>query len=192
MIQFQVYLRAELGKLQHRGDAESFLAGVPSDLVRECGLPPDPDELTQRLPNQDAVDVFVAGLVIGSLLRLAQHCSKEWRKNDVFDKLNGASRWQEEDVPTQAIRLQQAEPCLGDLFRENDYSLLRIAADQRIMSREPYCHHRPGELVCYGTCLARREGAAFRIFDGMHRAIQLVRNGFGAIRLCYAEEDETA
>ena len=37
------------------------------------------------------------------------------------------------------------------------------------------------------TCLAAEEPGRpglYRIFDGMHRAIQLVRNGETAVRLC--------
>lgn len=185
---FCIYLRGELGKLKHDGDAALFLNRVSSDIRRRCGLPDSVPELTRRLNRQSAVDDFVSGLSNENLRDLAQSCSRDWRNNDVFRTLQDLSPWCEADVPVAAVRLQQAEKDrLGDLFRENGYELVRVASDRRILDSEPYCYCKPGEPVLFPTCLAKREGNIFRIFDGMHRAIQLVRNGSPSIHVCYSD-----
>ncbi len=188
MMQFRVYLRAEIGKLRHRGDAESFIATAPSDLLAQCGLATDPDMLTGQLSTQEAVDAVVAGLTEDVLRRLAQHCSEKWRRNDVYRKLSGTESWIEAEVDVAMIRLQQAEPRLGDLFRKHDYRLPDIARDPVLLSSEPYSQYRIGEPVPYAVCLAIRRGETFRIFDGMHRAIQLFRNGRRRIPVFYPDE----
>jgi hypothetical protein len=186
MIQFRIYLRAELGKLRRRGDAERFVEKVPQDVLQDCGLPMNAHEISDSMTSQEQVDAFVAVLQDKTAWRLAEACSKRWRKNDAFDKLESSDIWREADVPIGQIELQQAEPKLGDLFQDNGFSLSRIATDERILAAEPYCHHRPGETVRFRTCLAMKKDETYRIFDGMHRAIQLVRNGEATLRLCYA------
>lgn len=186
MNQFRIYLRAELGKLERPRDAERFVEKVPQDVLHDCGLRMNAHEISNRLTSQERVDEFVAALQDETARCLAEACSKRWRENDAFDKLESSDTWREADVPIDQIELQQAEPELGDRFRNHGYSLRRIATDERILAAEPYCHHRPGETVWFRTCLAMKNDGTYRIFDGMHRAIQLVRNGEATLRLCYA------
>lgn len=186
MNQFYIYLRAELGKLRHFGDAERFIENVPHEILQECNLAMNGDDISRKLKTQEAVDQFVVALPSETAKRLAEACSKRWRNNDVFDKLQSSDTWQEADVKIEQVILQQAEPNLGELFRAHGYSLHLIANDERILTAQPYCHHRPGEKVPFLTCLAMKRGEIYCIFDGMHRAIQLVRNGDDTLRLCYA------
>jgi predicted nucleic acid-binding protein len=54
MIQFQVYLRSELGKLSDRSQAEWFLKSVNHDVLKACSLPTVATELVAALSSQDS------------------------------------------------------------------------------------------------------------------------------------------
>ena len=62
MNQFRVYLKAELGKLRQRVDAERFLSAVPFDYLKQCGLETEVEALMAYLSSQEKVDQFVDGL----------------------------------------------------------------------------------------------------------------------------------
>jgi hypothetical protein len=190
MNQFQVYLRAELGKLRQWGDACDFLDHVPPATLRTVGLPLHARDLTSRLESQDAVDQFVKSLSGESQKKLAETCSILWRDNDAYSKLTSSTKWSLNEVAIEAIRLQPAEPCLHPVFLELDFHLPRIATDPRILSHQAYASHKPGHPVDFATCLAKRHQHTYRLFDGMHRAIQLVRNGKDRIPLCSSDSNE--
>jgi hypothetical protein len=179
VVQFHTYLRADLGHLRHPENAEQLLL--------ECGLPADAAALSRQLHDQAAVDAYVLALSDENARKLARACSEDWRRNDVFEKLQAWSAWSETDVPVGMIELQQAEEALGAVFRENKYVLTRVAADARVLATRPYADHPTGDAVAFPTCLAMKQRSTYRIFDGIHRAIQLVVNGEQAIRLCYPQ-----
>jgi len=109
MIQFRVYLRAELGKLRNRGDAEDCVQKIGRSLIK-FGLRDNAPDLAELLHSQEAVDSFVAELTDEHAQHLTEVCSKCWRNNDVFDKLQLSTSWQEDDIPVERIKLQQSEP----------------------------------------------------------------------------------
>jgi hypothetical protein len=190
MNQFRVYLRGELGKLRNRRDAAAFIVAVESsELLGDIGLAADPESLSRQLDSQAAVDELVARLQPETLDALSKCCSNEWRANpDLYEQLTSSDTWTEKNVDVESILLKQAEPRLGQLFAELGYRLTAIAADRRVLSSHPYCLRTPGELVDYPICLAKRSSGTFRVFDGIHRAIQLVRNGQGQIPLCFSDD----
>jgi hypothetical protein len=56
-----------------------------------------------------------------------------------------------------------------------------------LLGAKEYRDQQRSEAITFRTCLATREsgpGERFRIFDGMHRAIQMVRNEETTIPLC--------
>ncbi len=68
--------------------------------------------------------------------------------------------------------------------------LLAIAKDVTILSADPYRTRQPDAVIAFGICLANRDPDrvdGYRIFDGMHRAIQMVRNSVGSVLLCVVE-----
>jgi hypothetical protein len=191
--QFRVYLRAELGKLRYRADAAAFIFAVgPSGLLRDIGLNRDPESLARQLDSQTAVDGLVAQLSPDVLKLLAKCCGDEWRANpDLYSQLTSSDLWAEEQVEIEFIYLKQAEPHLGAVFSDLGYRLTAIAADPRILSSAPYCDSRPGKPIDYPVCLAKRGLGAYRLFDGIHRAIQLVRNGQARIPICFSDDSAT-
>ena len=191
--QFRVYLRAELGKLVDRAVAEDFIAAAgPSGLPDRIGLAPDPDSLSHQLDSQAAMNRFVRSLSSELLDGLAKCCSA-WRKNpNLYTQLTSSNEWVLEDVEIESINLEQAEPCLAWLFAELGYSLTAIATDRRVLSSRPYCDSAPGDPVDYPICLAKRYSSTYVVFDGIHRAIQLVRNGQRRIPLCFSDAATTA
>jgi len=192
--QFRIYLRGELGKLSDRSDAANFIAAVrPSGLLAKVGLGGDPESLSRQLGSRAAVDELVATLPPDVLEPLAQCCGDVCRANpDLYRKLTSSNEWLKQDVPIDSIRLQQAEPRLGEIFAELDYRLTAVAADPRVLSSPPYSCRTARENVDYPVCLAKRHAGVFYVFDGIHRAIQLVRNGQTHITLCFSEDPETA
>lgn len=69
---YRIYLRGELGKLRHTGDATDFLAAVDDGLLDRCELPKDVAGLTSRLSSP----IIVAGIGGGTRWRTSLPASK--------------------------------------------------------------------------------------------------------------------
>lgn len=188
MRQFKVYLKAELGKLKHRGDAQNFLSAVPPELLEKCGLGIEFEALVAQLSSQEKVNDLVDGLSDNVLREITRHIDENWRRNGVFKKLSTTDKWFESEVEVSRVLLQQAEPRLKDMWRECNYELMKVATHLQVLAAEPYCAKDRGKPVAFRVCLAKRVGDRYCIFDGVHRAIQLFRNGENAIPLCWAVE----
>jgi len=184
---YWIYLKAELGKLRDSGVAEEFLSFVPEETLTACGVARKREKFTEQFGSQASVNALIESLSDSCVLELTKFCDR-WRNNGVFKKLVAADTWLEVDAPTSEILLQQAEPELAHIFQRNEFELLKIVADPELLAHEPYRSRKPGETVSFSTCLAKSSKGRCRIFDGMHRAIQLARNGCGTISLCYSEE----
>ncbi len=188
MIQFQVYLRSELGKLSNRSEADWFLRSVSHHVLEVCGLAKVATELTEAFRSQDKVDAFVANLTADQLMSLTKACDQDWRKNHVFDELNKARDWQRADIPIESIDVQQAETTLALLFERNNFQLSRLVADPELGQHDPYKSSAVGKLVEFPICLALRINDRYQLFDGIHRGIQMARNGKKMIQVVYAAE----
>jgi hypothetical protein len=196
MMQFQVYLRAELGKLRTLSEAEWFLRSVPAESIGRHNLPNDPAGLVKQLSTQPEVDSFVHGLSEENLRELAKTCDENWRKNGVYANLTSAETWTISEVPVEQVDLQQAEPSLGHVFQRNGFKLCRVAGDAELFTHPPYSGLDLAEPVVYPVCLAKFRRGRYRLFDGVHRAIRLVRGEAKSLTLCWAdgpaEPDATA
>jgi hypothetical protein len=184
---YRTYLRAELGKLLNLGDGRAFLAASGS--LARFGLPGDPTGLAERFSSQHQVDEFVAGLTDDGLVPLTQMC-EQWRRNGVADILARSRLSKFTNVPPEQILLRPAETELRERFQSLGWRLVAIAADPLVLASDPYRNHAPGEMVAFPTCLAEPVPGAvgeYSMIDGMHRALQLVRNGEPAIPLCVVE-----
>ncbi len=185
MDQFRVYLRAELGKLADMSQAECCLDHVRHDVLTRCDVPCRPADLVRRFASQELVDQFVQNLSEGCLRELTRTCDMDWRKNNVFVKLSSSDHWEEMDISVDKIVLQQAEPKLGHLFHRNRYELVRVANDAELWRHEPYRSWDLRRPVAFATCLGVLSGGRYRLFDGIHRAILLVRQGSRTIRIMF-------
>jgi hypothetical protein len=189
MDQYRTYLRAELGKLGNAGDSRAFLerSGCPPEAFNLVG---DPEWLARSFASQDQVDEYVAGLSPVALKDLTACCGR-WRGNGIAAKL---SQWQTPmfiEVPVENILLSQAEETLGHVFREHSERLSAIAQDARVLAADAYCRHKPGDHVSFRVCLAKPVSdtdGMYRVFDGMHRAIQMLRNRDAQIPLCVVDD----
>jgi hypothetical protein len=183
--QYRVYLRAELGKLANVDDGRAFVE-KSGCRVEEFRLVADPVWLAQSFGSQRQVDAYVDVLDDLDLVRLTQ-CCDSWRGNGIAGKLSRRQIPTCIEVRVGDVLLNQAEPWLGHVFRQHDGRLAAIAQDQRVLGADAYSRHRPGEEISYRVCLAnpvRNAEGTYRVFDGMHRAIQMVRNGDAQIPLC--------
>jgi hypothetical protein len=188
MIHFRVYLRSELGKLSDIAQAQWFLHSVSSAVLQQCELPIVATELAARLGSQEEVDAFVASLRDDQLRSLTKTCDRDWRKNHVFEKLSKPRDWVEADVAIDSIDVQQAEHSLCPLFKRHDYHLSLLIKDPALGEHESYKSCGQNRVVAFPVCLALLSNGRYRLFDGIHRAIQMGRNGEQLIRLVYAVE----
>jgi len=186
---YPLYLRGELAKLRHDGDARDFLARGRCGLVR-LALPGTLDGLTAFFASQARVDDFVSGLDRLKLEELTACCVR-WRENGVAPHLARARQVEYVRVPTAAILVREAEQGLVPAFRRNSFWLTAVAIDPEVLSSEPYRSCTDHEEVDLRICIARREPGRpgeYRLIDGVHRAIQLYRNGEREIDLCVLGE----
>lgn len=182
---YRTYLRAELAKLGNLGDAAAFLAsgGWPRP---HPSLPTSVDDLSRQFEKQGQVDAFVATLNHDDLVELTSCCSR-WRNNSVARDLSPRQVTEFVDAPVEAILLNPAEPRLDEAFRRNAWGLVATAHDPEVLDAPEYRRYSAGEPVAFPICLAKPDPTtpgAFRVIDGMHRAIQLARNGEERIPLC--------
>jgi hypothetical protein len=187
MDHYRTYLRGELGKLRNLGDARCFLARDGRTSLAAFNLRADPDWLTVAFSSQERTDTFVDGLNDPSLIGLTERCEL-WRRNGVAQKLRTWRMVESLDAPVEAIQLREAESDLRQRFAQLGFELVAIANDPVVLAADAYCGHMPGDPVGFPRCLATREpGGRYRILDGMHRAIQLVRNGERTVPLCVGD-----
>ena len=191
MVHFRVYLRAELGKLRNQGAAQDFLASNPVADIGPIGIARSVQELTTQFADQACVDAFVGGLSDAALVELTSLCDT-WRNNGVSKHLAPDQHTELINVPGENVLLRPAESGLRSRFAKLDWRLLAIAGDPVVMQTQPYAGEREGQSVQFATCLAEPDGKEYRLIDGMHRAIQLVRNGETQIHLCVIGRDVAA
>lgn len=173
-----MYLRGELGK----GDVGSQLLKIETIgcLLERFGLPRDSDELTRAFATQDLVDSYVGGLADRDAMEL-MICSSTARNNPVANLLRRARRVAFLRADCGQLYLSDAESALHNVFMEHNRALLAIAADARLADHGYGNQPRPVE---FATCLATPYGDGYLIFDGIHRAIQMVVNGEPTLQLC--------
>lgn len=114
---------------------------------------------------------------------LADECSI-WRNNDVRVKLRQGKTWATRPIPITELDVQQAESRHGQIWARNRYSLVALVADEELRQLEPYSRYGAGQEVAFPIVLALLRDGRYRIFDGVHRAYQLVLNGKAEIEVC--------
>jgi hypothetical protein len=184
---YRIYLRGELARLRDPDSATDFLNKARSSLSPGWTLGASGREISGLLPTQGHVDGFVARLSRKDARQLTEVCSR-WRNNSVAGKIAAAGEvpWSIRAVPAVELEVDQAEPTaeLARAFALHQYLLAEIARDPFILSRAPYSEHRAGDPVELPLTLAVPHPVRLRIFDGIHRAIQLVRNGEETLQVC--------
>jgi len=185
MKQFRIYLKSELGKLKNQGDARWFLQSIPSTILSMCSIPTNHEQLVSVFSSQEKVDAFVAGLSDDLLRALTKACDQNWRRNGIFDKLSRYNSWLESSVPVGAIIVQQAEPRLAYIFERHQFRLTSIVGDRELWTHEPYANWDVDARIYFRTCLGSFNSGWYKLFDGIHRAILLSRQGAQHIDLCY-------
>lgn len=190
MLQFRVYLQSELGKFRQAAESSSFLRSTSRDLLFELRLPNSPEAITELLGDQSLIEKYVDALTEPELRILAGECSR-WRRNDVALKLDSAKSWSIDSVPIAKVDVQQAEPHLGEFFRRRGFALTRVAGDPALFTYSPYSGWSKATRIVFPVCLAIRRGVRYRLFDGIHRAIQSAWSGADALTVCWAERTAT-
>ena len=184
MEQFRVYLRGELGKLKNACDAGEFLCGIGTEMVVRLQLPTTVEELQRLFSTQEDVNQFVASLPDIELQDLVRDCDEKWRTNGTFRALNKYEHWEVQVVSITDVDVQEAEQCFKYIFERHGYRLVDIARDVELMVQKPYVRSSVGDVVAYPVLLARQCGSRFKVFDGIHRAIQFARNNAAQLSLC--------
>lgn len=186
-VAYQTYLRAELAKLRNAGDAADFLARSGCAVA---SLEPQVTvaALMGAFNDQALVDDFVDRLDLAGKRKIAE-CCQTWRRNGVASKLAAARRATLETVPIEQLLLGGAESKFEYrlLWARNGQRLVAIAADPELGMLPPYRDWLPNQAVEITRCLVEPDSFdsdAYKVIDGIHRAIQLVWNGATALDLC--------
>jgi len=188
MEQFVAYLRAELRKLGDEGEAADFLA--KSGCTEVASVPASIEGLMEAFASQPQVDEYVFGLSEADLVALTRCCGR-WRNNNIANDLSPGQAVETIDVAVGQILLRPAEERLQSDFARLAWRLVAIAEDPYVLEQPEYRDRQPGDGVDVAVCVAKPEPdqpGAFRVIDGIHRAIQMQRNGQKTIRLCVVRD----
>jgi hypothetical protein len=188
MEQFVTHLRAELRKLGDEGDAAAFRA--KGGCAEVASVPASLEGLMGAFASQPQVDEYVFGLGDADLVAMTRCCGR-WRNNNIANDLSPGQEVETIDVAVGQILLRPAEERLHSDFARLGWRLVAIAGDRYILEQPEYRDHKPGDCVDVPVCIAKAEPdepGAFRIIDGIHRAIQMYRNGQKTIRLCVVRD----
>jgi len=187
MEHFRIYLKSELGKLANQDMAASFLSSAGSALFRECGLPTMAARLKDSFSSQEKVDSFVNSLSDKHLKNLTESCDRDCRKNGVFTILSRHRDWRLCDAPVDMLDVKQAEPALAYIFQRNEFHLRRIAEDNELWTKPPYVRWDLKAKIPFPTCLGQFKLGRWQLFDGIHRAILVAKQGGKVIPVYYYE-----
>jgi hypothetical protein len=188
MEQFVTYLRAELRKLGDEGDVGDFLA--KSGCAEVASVPASLEGLMEAFASQPQVDEYVFGLGDADLVALTRCCGR-WRNNNIANDLSPGQAVETIDVAMGQILLRPAEERLHSDFARLGWRLAAIAEDPYILEQPEYRDRTPSDIVDLRVCIAKPEPdepGAFRVIDGIHRAIEMHRNGQESIRLCIVRD----
>jgi hypothetical protein len=184
----KVYLTAELQKFHSTSWSSKFLGEIPPDALRflsQVGLPIKPEEFSSSLGSHSSISVFLRERSSSEIERLSQILST-FRNNGVHGKITAHQVWKTvRNVPLANVYVYPAEPSLKDLFRRNSWKLLSIVGDHDLWISKPYNQWSREREVEYRICLADNLGNEnFKVFDGVHRAIQLAWRAETGIDIC--------
>lgn len=183
---FKTYLKGELGKLMNLGDAKRCIENIRPEKLESLGLPSTEDRLLEMFQNHSLVNAWVGAQNLNVVRQLTYTLDNDWRHNGVAGQIESVTSWTEETIPVENILVCSAEP--GEqyraIFERNEYGLVRLAQDDELRTLKPYSSYTLGTSVCWPVLLAKPRGEFWRVFDGVHRAYQMVLNGQQKIRLC--------
>lgn len=173
----KVYLTAELRKFNSTTWSEKFLREIPredKDFLGQLGLPLSPMEFSSSLESHPLILEFLEKVPSPQIDRLSRVLST-FRNNGVYGKIIPHGNWiTVPNVQLANVFVYPAEETLKGLFKKNNWKLFSIVADQDLWKAEPYNRWSKDREVEFRTCLADKlSGDAYKIFDGVHRAIQL-------------------
>ncbi len=163
--------------------AAKFVLEVDRSVRAKFRLDAPADQLSSTFTSQRLVDEFVANLGDDEAKGLMVDLSR-WRDNNVRRYLREARRWRLEQVPVDLVDIHEAEGDLKPLWHELKSSLVAIASDRRLLKHERYRSLPADKPVAYAELLTVPTGVRYFVFDGVHRAVQLVRGGEIQLSLC--------
>lgn len=141
------------------------------------------DELS-KYARGDAARAYAAALRDDNHVRELCHILSLGRRNGVYDIVSRHKCWDTSHVPMSLIRVAEVNPAVNRLLEAHDFRLADIAIDTGVTGHHEF--RGPPELSAESKrAFAVREGAGFRLFDGIHRAIRLAADGAETILLFY-------
>lgn len=187
MRKYILYIAPELHKFEELNWTNKFFKQFQDNpCFDEFNLPKDLNEFSQQFSTKEGILGYLNERPEQNVIALSGFLSSTWRNNPgLFNKLTSNSNWEDLAVPLQRILVYPAEPSFHDYFEENEYLLCRILEDRRIMDELPYRNYKEGTSVIFKTLLAVQKDQNYRIFDGVHRAVQLALNGDKELLLHY-------
>jgi hypothetical protein len=149
-------------------------------------LPDSGESIAALLGSPEQVATYVKSLSDDDLVALTW-CLSSWRKNPVGAQLTRSQKTESREISVRRILLNEAECDLHSAWRRLGGRLTEIAADPEVLAHPEYARRRVGDCIEYPICLAHPVSGGhglYRVVDGVHRAIQLARNGAESLTLC--------
>ncbi len=179
------YLLPELSKLRNPGDVKSLFQKVTMDELQKFNFPKSSEDVITFFSEKDRIIDYLRQLSRKEeLTALLSVC---WRNNDVYSKLSrfDEKEWLTEKVEINSIFIQDAEGTLKSLFNKHNHKLVDIVNDGELWMNEPYRSWSNHEIK-YPVLLAMKFNEdRYKIFDGIHRAIWMVKTGYSQLCLCH-------
>ena len=198
---FDIYLAPELSKfIGNINWVEKFIQENNNDDLIYCNLPNNKRDFLMKFNSKVSIEEFILNLSEENKKNLSRLLSN-WRNNGVYNKINHLemvgekyqhSFWTILDIPLTYLYISPAERSLWDLFERHQFSLIKIANDPKLLRYSPYNGYLKNiNEIEYPICLGEQQGfdLKYKIFDGVHRAIQIAINNEESLKLCYLESN---
>lgn len=189
---YEIYLVAELSKLKNTGDVSHLLEKVEPNELKTLRIPYNIDLIKQCFSSKNNVESYVKSLTVTEKKQLTQLLSVKWRNNNVYAKISRFEnhQWKIDRIDIDLIYIGYAEPKLKPLFRKHNMKLTDITNDNELWQNKPYrsWNLNPREVEYLILLAVRQNINEYRVFDGVHRAIGLVKNGNTTLNLCFPDK----
>lgn len=97
-----------------------------------------------------------------------------WQQNGVSDFINMYNQWETEKIPISKLKMRHINKKTDLLLKKDNFELYRIAEDGRVIKNPEFKTH--GKIKD-GKIIVARIGKGYKIIDGDHRSVEVVKFG---------------
>ncbi len=97
-----------------------------------------------------------------------------FRNNGVYDFIDMHNKWEKEKVPLSKLKLRRINKKVEPFLRKDNFNLYRISKDKKIIKNSEF---KSQGKIGDKKIIVVNIGNEYKIIDGNHRAIELVKYG---------------